>query len=299
MKGRNVFGGLFLIMLGTLFLLNNLGYVGWDVWYLFFDFWPLILVAIGLRLIFHNNVLIQIIAFLLIAIIPLAYYFGYDNRLFPRWIQAPGNYETYTWNLEKDETVKEGVFSLNVGAGKIDLKSSDQLISLEANSYGRPDFKTERVGARQQIKVEQESIRFPVINFRPHGEEWTIGLGQGILWDLKFEAGAASTELDLRGIEFSKLDVDSGAGKLEIVCGEMKNDAEVQIDAGAGTVSLVVPESVGVIARLRTGAGGKNLIGRSWQQDGDTYTTDNYEQAAAILRIDLEAGVGTVKITTP
>ena len=299
MKGRNVFGGLFLILLGTIFLLNNLGYVGWDVWYLFFDFWPLILVAIGLRLIFHNNVLIQIIAFLLIAIIPLAYYFGFGYRLFPRWIQAPGNYETYNWSLEKDEKITEGDFTLKVGAGRIELKPSAQLISLAASSYGRPDIDAELQGTRQEISIEQDDASFPVRNFRPHSEEWTIGLGQDVLWNLKFKAGAASSQLDLRGIDFSKLDLDSGAGKLEVLFGEMKNDAEVEIDAGAGFVSLVIPESVGVRARLRTGVGSKNLTGRSWQQDGDTYTTNNYDQAAAKLRIDVEAGAGTVNITTP
>lgn len=82
MKERKVFGGLFLIFLGVIFLLNNLGFIGWDIWLAFANFWPLILVAVGIRLIFRNNIIAQIIAFLLILGIPLIYYLGYGSRIF-------------------------------------------------------------------------------------------------------------------------------------------------------------------------------------------------------------------------
>lgn len=84
MKGGNIFGGLFLIFFGAIFLLNNLGYIGWDIWLLFLDFWPLILIAVGLCLIFRKKVFIQFIVLLLIFAIPLAYYFGYGSKIFPR-----------------------------------------------------------------------------------------------------------------------------------------------------------------------------------------------------------------------
>jgi len=39
--------GLVLLAIGFLFLLNNLGYVDYDLWDLIFTFWPLILIVIG------------------------------------------------------------------------------------------------------------------------------------------------------------------------------------------------------------------------------------------------------------
>lgn len=81
---REVFGGLFLIFLGVIFILNNFGYLGWDIWSVFLEFWPLLLIVGGLRLIFLNNITVQIIAFLLLVIIPLAYYLYQYNGFFFR-----------------------------------------------------------------------------------------------------------------------------------------------------------------------------------------------------------------------
>jgi hypothetical protein len=92
---RDITGGLFLIFLGSVFILNNFGYIGWNIWQIYLEFWPLFLIAVGLRLVFRNNILIQIITLLLVFIIPLVYYFiGYGNNtnyhrnLFPRHFET-------------------------------------------------------------------------------------------------------------------------------------------------------------------------------------------------------------------
>jgi lia operon protein LiaF len=85
-KERRVFGGLFLILLGTVFLLNNLGLISWDIWWAFLEFWPLLLIAIGFRLIFRHNPWLQAVVFLVLVAIPLVYYYWYGGGYFPRWI---------------------------------------------------------------------------------------------------------------------------------------------------------------------------------------------------------------------
>lgn len=45
-------GGITLIIIGALFLAHNLGYIHfWDLW----EFWPLILIAIGVRLVLKRR----------------------------------------------------------------------------------------------------------------------------------------------------------------------------------------------------------------------------------------------------
>lgn len=89
MRGRDVFGGLFLIFLGILFLLNNFGILSWDIWRAYLDYWPLVLIALGLRLIFKDSVIIQILVLLLIFAVPLAIYFYEDTkpRIYSPWVQ--------------------------------------------------------------------------------------------------------------------------------------------------------------------------------------------------------------------
>lgn len=103
---RNIIGGLFLILIGCVFIMNNFGLIGWDFWRMFWDFWPLLLVALGVHLLFRSNTVIQIIIFILILIIPFIYYFSSyntDNNDFPRRGPFRGNYETL--NEKYEDTV--------------------------------------------------------------------------------------------------------------------------------------------------------------------------------------------------
>ena len=47
-KQESLFWGLVLLIVGVLFLVDNLG-VDIDIWDIFADFWPLILVAFGIK----------------------------------------------------------------------------------------------------------------------------------------------------------------------------------------------------------------------------------------------------------
>ncbi len=301
MKGRNIFGGLLIILLGILFLLNNLGVIGWDIWWVYADFWPLILIALGIRLIFRKSEVVQIIVLILIFILPLLYYFGYGSSSYPRWVDSGGmrNYETSNWSLTKNTDIATGDLSVRVGAGKISLKASDMLATLDAKSYNKPEINAENHGNNQSIKISQESRRFPMpggMHFM--GEEWTLGLGRDIIWNLDIDTGAATAIYDLREIKFSKLDIDSGAGQLRIVIGDLGVSGDVDVDCGAGEVTLVIPESIGVEAKLHTGVGKKNLSGRTWTQKEETYTSSNFAEAATKLKVSLNAGAGTVSIVT-
>lgn len=104
---RNIFGGLFLIFLGCIFILNNFGLIGWDFWRMFWDFWPLLLVALGVHLIFKNNTIIQIVIVVLIFSIPFVYYFSgqNSNNNFHRGRPFLRNYETLNGNYEKDSSI--------------------------------------------------------------------------------------------------------------------------------------------------------------------------------------------------
>lgn len=48
--GKNYSGAVFLIFLGIIFLLNNLGILPWQIWNEIWKFWPVILILIGFEL---------------------------------------------------------------------------------------------------------------------------------------------------------------------------------------------------------------------------------------------------------
>jgi lia operon protein LiaF len=54
LRSRSVFGAVVLIALGVLFLLSNLGYIP-HLGQLFARWWPLILIAVGVSLLFSRR----------------------------------------------------------------------------------------------------------------------------------------------------------------------------------------------------------------------------------------------------
>jgi len=70
--GGGILGGLVLVFLGVVFLLNNLGIVPSNVWNEVWKFWPVLLMLLGLRLLAGRNIVSRII----IALITLFAFAG-------------------------------------------------------------------------------------------------------------------------------------------------------------------------------------------------------------------------------
>lgn len=64
-KPRSVTGAIFLIILGVIFLLNNLGYLSWTVWSALWRLWPVLLIFAGLEAIFKGSRLSEWVIFIL------------------------------------------------------------------------------------------------------------------------------------------------------------------------------------------------------------------------------------------
>lgn len=303
MKSPNLFGGLLLIFLGAIFLFNNFGLIGWDIWLTFFSFWPLFLIALGLRIMFHNNLFVQIMAVLLILVVPLGYYLGYGPfNSFQGWRIPTAHYQNHHWSLEQEANLSNAKLNLEYGAGKLTVYATNKLVDLQAGtSAGRPDIQVNRRNDSADISIQQEFKRFPFF-LKPHmggwNEDWSLGLSKDVVWDLEFQTGATKAELNLQDIKFSKLDLDTGAGDVRLVFGDMGTSASIDVDSGAGNITLVIPENVGVKAKINTGIGQKNLSDRAWQQQGDTYISENYNQAVTKIDLDLDHGAGNVNIVT-
>lgn len=78
--------GVLLVFLGIVFLLQNLGILPWGVWGRLWQFWPVVLVAIGLNLLLRHRspwLVIVLILVLLLACLGMAIW----QYRFP----APGN----------------------------------------------------------------------------------------------------------------------------------------------------------------------------------------------------------------
>ncbi len=115
--------------------------------------------------------------------------------------------------------------------------------------------------------------------------------------DLKFQGGASSTTLTgLANARAEDISFEGGAGDFTLdFSGELKNDIDVTLQGGLGSVTIIVPENTA--AQISVGGTLSNVETRgAWQKSNDNeyiLPGEGYE-----ITIKAEIGFGTLKLRT-
>lgn len=90
-KEHGVTGGIILLLLGVVFLLNNFNILPWEIWNIIWRFWPLLLVLWGFQVIFGHSWLGRFVTGVIglaIAAFVFAYSASLVNPAFVFWMQS-------------------------------------------------------------------------------------------------------------------------------------------------------------------------------------------------------------------
>ena len=112
---------------------------------------------------------------------------------------------------------------------------------------------------------------------------------------LRYETGASNVTLSgLANANFSTLIFSGGAGSYELdFSGKLKDDATVEIEAGAGDVQLIIPEDVNAEITVDSALVAINHSS-NWSQDGNDYTQKG---KGPTLTIIVKMAAGNLTIT--
>jgi len=113
---------------------------------------------------------------------------------------------------------------------------------------------------------------------------------------LRYDTGASSVELlSLANANFDRLVFKGGAGDYHLdFSGELKRPADVTVDAGISSVTIIVPE--GVSARVFFDGGLSNVdISGAWEKSGDDYFLSG---EGPRLTINVNIGAGNLDLRT-
>jgi hypothetical protein len=203
-------GGLLLVAVGVLLLLQTIGVVPWGLWLELWRFWPVLLVvAGGLILLGGRAPLVATLAALalLIASVGGAYALA-DRASFPTVTEIslaePLN------NLESAEVhLAFSAGDLRVGAlppGSVDLARG------ELRTPGREASAVlERRNGEGQLTISSGAAGGLGWLGGGGGAQWDLALSRDVPLALDVDGGAASMELDLRHLRVERLDLDVGA----------------------------------------------------------------------------------------
>lgn len=328
MKSNKDFGGaVFLIFLGTIFLLNTTGTVGWGIWEYILAFWPILIVLMGLKLIIGESLIariilgiISLIVYTSIGFISFYSYSKTNSELFPYDIIRNVG-EHYDFNVNRDYKEEETIIkevdhlgiekrnlNIDVGASKFTLVEDKELsdyLKLQSKyvpGYIEPNLTANDSEKELTISFRTETQRkmFRFRNDISSTFDLTIGL-PNILTSLDIDLGAGEGDITLNRTLLDTVTVRVGAGDLDMSLLDFSVPKTMDLSIGAANMNLTIPKEIGYELTYTLGVGDISENGKSiasFVSKEDTYKSSNYDSAKKKLSITTDVGVGSLNIVT-
>ncbi len=122
-----------------------------------------------------------------------------------------------------------------------------------------------------------------------------FNLNSNPVWDLKFDVGAASIDLDLKKFKVKDITVDMGAASLVLTVGSLRDTSNISIDAGASDININIPENAGCEIVTDAALSSKHFPGFNETRTGH-YRSSNYDESKQKIFIDIECGVSSISV---
>ncbi len=178
-----------------------------------------------------------------------------------------------------DDTKSAAVnLELSVGTATIHaLTEPHVLIVADLTYVGEIEFDV--TGIEEKIVTLKQKQRFNLGNFR-RDLKWDIGLTPHIPLDVRIKGGVGKANLDLSGLQISRLNTGVGVGKVDLTLPGNQTPYDVVIDGGVGELNLDVEPDAAVNIKIESGVGQTNIT---------------LPEGAAVY-IKADAGLGDVKM---
>lgn len=260
-----------------------------------FDLWPLILIILGINIIFKKELLNTLLWVLFLVIVIVYSLFIKDDILYNNNIvnKSPNDKVIKEVNtVELREGLRKAKLNLDIGAVSFNVKSiEDYLLNLDQD--GSFDFKLDNDIPLENVYISNK------FTFRKgvKASRFNIDINENIPWDFNIDMGAGTGKLDLQEIMVENMELDMGAGDIEINFGNKLGSTYIDVDAGASSIKINLPEQVGIKIDFDGGLSSTNFdrLGITKVESGK-YISENYEAAGTRFQIDVDMGVGSFEI---
>ncbi len=302
MKTSNIFWGVFFISIGGLVLLGNLTPLSFT-WNSAWKFWPMVLVLIGVSILVKNQVGKGIVAGLAALVLALTLYASVsattnliDDDFEIHFGDEAAVFDTTYFSQEYSDSILTAKLQFSGGAGGFKmLMPTDKLVDFKTEGLKenyrliRNDF-----GSHSDIDFEMRSNKLKLGN-NNYKNLVEMSLNANPDWELFFDVGAASLDLDLTQYKVSKLDIDMGAAALNVKFGSLSDVTRLKIDAGASDMDILIPDSVGCEINSDDALSSKNYEGFK-RVNHNIYRTENFDKSTKKIFIEIDCGVSSIDV---
>lgn len=286
-----LFWGLLLIIIGVLALLNNFGIVDTD-WSNLFKLWPLFIVSAGLSILSVRNIIWKIVLIILTLIMlffitwTLIGYYPNVAQLRVKNVSV----QSYSNKIEKAEV------NINAGAGVIDVDTSDQneIAKASLESSITELTQTSNVsGNTQTVDLSMEkNDRWLSGNVK---NNLTVNLGRNLPIALNMNTGASKMNIDVSKANLTSASIKFGASSMVLKIGDKQISTDIDIEAGASSITIKVPATSGIRLIVYGGLSSKHLSGLN-ETSENTFESSNYQSSDKKINIVSKIGVSSFSI---
>jgi len=296
-KNGQLFWGFLFLTIGILFLLDKNNFflvVPNEIW----KYWPLLIVFWGVSILTKNTTLKPIISvlagmfiglFIYGSISGLSHNYDFDD-------ETEREFSTSTFYEDFRDSTESATLSLHTGIGKISIGGkTDKLISGTSSGFSNNfNFKT---------RYRDNSARVVLRHTHDDVEIWgdknhrilEVSLNPMPEWEVDLKVGAATVKLDLSDYKISKFYLETGATETELTFGELQKKVKANIEMGAASLTIRIPEKTGCLIKGDMVLVVKNFDGFD-KIDKKRYQTLNFDDSENKIFINFDGGVSTFNV---
>jgi hypothetical protein len=250
--------GCVLVALGALFLADMLTDGRIDAGHLIGQWWPLILIALGLA------ILLEAVA-------------------------GRGGQDARELALDLAGTTRADI-RLDFGAGRLAVGPAASGRLVDGRFEG--GVRHQRDGGRVRLWTDPSDAWWG-LHWR--GFLWRVGITREVPLRLEVRAGAAETDLDLTELRVTELDLHTGAAGTTVRL-PRAGASIVRVEVGVSAVRFHVPEGVAVRIASRVGLGSTSVDERRFPRTATGWVTPGFDGAPNRVDIAVQGGLGSLVV---
>jgi hypothetical protein len=304
-----------LITLGALFLFRS-WHPGFEIGRVLRDWWPLILIAVGLGKIWDysrnrtaggqasSGVALGSTIGVVAAVVIIVALLGHYQKTRAKYSvgsgdeEDRGNFSSHTEEVVELQGAKSVHAELKLGAGELNLEGgSSHLLNsrfLFNRKWDSPRVNY-HVGGDGKGELEIAQDKGSGINFGAGDNNWDLTFNNDVPVSFRIDMGAGQGNLRLRDMNVTELELHMGAGQVELdLTGPRKSDLDVTVKGGVGQATIRLPKDVAVRAHASGGIG--SIDAEGLRKDGSEYTNDMWGKTPHKITLDVQGGIGSIEL---
>ena len=254
---RRVSRGLSFIGFGVFLFLSTQGLLHRGFWLDALSFWPVLLIALGLRVMFVRSRAPWAVLLSPVIIMATLGFVAWRGAEPPSsdWqrVQAFGNPQVETWRLD----ARLALADLDVRAGQV---APGMLLQGRTSPSDLGSVRVSDRGDPARVYLRGRRWQTGGVHFLPGRRNvWEVDVADDRPMTLRLNTAFVEGELALETIEVTRVDLDGAFNDLTLILGAPRTDTRVSLEGAFNRLDLVVPE--GTPVRVSTD-GFLNLVDR-------------------------------------